>query len=41
MYFTPQADWTMTGGAYVARHIGFKDEVGPARIVQGLNWTFS
>jgi len=35
--FTPQADWAVTGGAYVACHVGFKDEIGPVRIVQGLN----
>jgi len=25
----------------VTCHVGLKDEVGPVRIVQGLNWTFS
>jgi len=36
-YLTSQADCRVTGEAYVACHIGFKDEVGPVRKVQGLN----
>jgi len=40
-YFTPLSCMQVKAGAYVACHIGFKDEVGPVRIVQGLNWMFA
>jgi len=40
-YFTPLSCMQVKAGAYVACHIRFKDEVGPVRIVQGLNWMFA